>query len=376
MQEPQSEAPLKKLSPATIIWSQLAALTILVQSSSATVSSEGWKTVARAAHHNLADKKFSEAAAGFEKVSSMLEQTTPPPEALYDIQLLLAETYRQAGDTARASDILNSIEPLLTTHKFLDPTFAVRYWRRRGDLEGTIGNTRMAIRSYRKVTSILERYFEPGGRALHLSYRKLVDMLVKEQDWSETCKILEKLTRFSKTIRNKPHLDRARFDCLSIVSKPAAELMRTGKLNDGAYLLMSCGDPIINNLQKDQIYTQVDIWVDYLNVCASLKRYHDIDPVIDKLNLLLGVIASWPTTEKTIRTQLVAHETIYSTLNKMPRREEKRLKSETSKIVQLVDALGVKANFDIKCHRYLLGCNLHRWDEKDRDFKQLQKTLS
>lgn len=152
-----------------------------------------WRSVARGARANLAHQKYGAAEQGYAQALDMLSNQNPKAEEIFDLKLLLVETYRRDGQYGKADAILHSLEPAIARNNFADPTIAVRFWRRRAELRCSQKRFVEGIACMKKAISILEKYFQSSSATLLNNYTVLLRLACEQHDWSTIAEVLDKI---------------------------------------------------------------------------------------------------------------------------------------------------------------------------------------
>ncbi len=167
---------------------------LLVMANPAQSRMSAWRIKAKQARKDLAEQRYDAAQRGYQSAMTMLQLEDAKADEAYDLTILLAESYRAEGNLTKSREVLDGIQKAIENGKSADPTLAIRFWRRRAEVEFSSGNNRKGLEYSRKILSLLEQHFPPSP-ALRSRLSPLLPIAAEELDletFNYICELLSK----------------------------------------------------------------------------------------------------------------------------------------------------------------------------------------
>lgn len=226
-----------------------------------------WRLLSRQASEDREAKNFQAAEIGYERAIEALKSENSKADEIYSLQLLLVETYRRSGKYHKAREILSRMEPAIKAEKYVDPTIAVRFWRRMAEVESSAGSTKTGLLYYRRAISILEKYFEPISSTLQKNYVSLLMLACEESDYDT---IIETLNKLSETATKQNVMANGAIE--SAIGKLAARTQLTaeqGNYNEAFRQLKNVTGPSF------RVANRAELWIAYGHICLKNSKFDE-----------------------------------------------------------------------------------------------------
>lgn len=125
---------LSSAALAVLAWPFATTPSIAAVPLSASLEPAPWQKISREANVKFGDDDFPAAIAGYKAAIAELKKHAPSSEALLDVYLNLADSYRRNDETPQAAHVLDEVAPRILSRHCEDPLLPARYWRRRADV--------------------------------------------------------------------------------------------------------------------------------------------------------------------------------------------------------------------------------------------------
>lgn len=129
---------------------------------------DNWRRASRKANIAFGDGDYAKAELAYKAAILALEKQDPYSEAMLDLNLNLADTYRRKGDLSKAMEMLNEVSDEILSQKCSDPLLPARYWRRRASVLFDLHDAKGYAAAYANAIKI-------AGANLPEEYRAVVN---------------------------------------------------------------------------------------------------------------------------------------------------------------------------------------------------------
>ncbi len=255
-----------------------------------------WRIEARHAREELAEHHFDAAQKGYQRAMATLRTTNAKADELYDLTLLLAESYRAQGNLERARELLDGIQKEVEIGTPVDPTIAIRFWRRRAEVEFSGENKKKGLEYHRKVLPLLQRYFPQGSPAIRNRLLPLLTVAAEELDletFNYLCDMVGKEEQ--QTDKNLESFLQGAYD----------------NLKSQIFALVNKGNPssayrIVHALSNNNCFQKKkdDLWIEYAKACFGSQRSADAMLAIPDLENQIKQIGKKPRSNEDTRKMI------------------------------------------------------------------------
>jgi tetratricopeptide (TPR) repeat protein len=253
-----------------------------------------WRAISRSAGAALDKGRFSEAENGYLTAIQMLRKEEPKADAIYDLQLLLSETYRVGRNYGKARDLLEMMKPAILAEKFVDPTVAVRYWRRRAELEISTGNSKLGLTYYKRAIAILEKCFEPNSATLERNYLAVLPLACSEADYS----YITYLVNHVGGVTDDPEAASKTTFAFGTIYAGVVKMLRAGDYNAALRLFRAI------NTAKFFLADRVNAGITFVSFCFARRHVSEALMAVPMLEELSAQVKKEMPTEKGIELRL------------------------------------------------------------------------
>jgi tetratricopeptide (TPR) repeat protein len=265
------------------------------------VADSSWRVISRRGNLALQKSDYVSAERDFLQALAMVQNQNQHAEEIYDLKLLLVETYRLQRRYAEAMTILDQLRPVINSGKYLDPTMAIRYWRRLADIQFAQGLAQEGLQSYKTSVTLVEKCFREGASTRQASLLTLLSLATKYHDWPLTMEALRKLKLDENYVGSlPPGYDQVRRRCLLAIGFEAANQAREKKFADAARLLAQCAHIAIEPRDVVPKYSSA---LDLCDKNTAVERMY----FMPGLNALIKLIEKRPRSLENSRALIDAH---------------------------------------------------------------------
>lgn len=228
--------------------------------------SADWRQLGRMAAEQLKHRNFQQAENCYRQALSSLVQQNPSAEEQFDLQLLLVETYVEAGRYEEARAVLQNLQSTFDSHKFVDPTLPVRFFRRRAHLEQATGLLKEAVADNAAILTILRHYFDRDSTIIIENVDRTLYSTILAKDWQTATKILSDWHAELKSGKLPPRLCGDVRTVLAYMHHDSQELLRKGAFEQSFDIMQ-----MLEKIESGPTQVIAD-WSNYIQVCVHGKN--------------------------------------------------------------------------------------------------------
>lgn len=303
-----------------------------------------WRLTSRQASEDLNARNYQAAEIGYEKAIDELRRENSKADEIYSLQLLLVETYRQSGKFHKAREILNKMEPAIKSEKYVDPTIAVRFWRRMSEVESSFGSKKTSLLYSRKAVSVLERYFDRNSNTLQKNYISLLLLASEESDYDTIVETLSKLTEAGtrQNVMADAAINKA---FLKLLGRSLATAEQ-GNYKEAYRQLKTLKTP------EFRVKDKAELWTQYAQLCLTHSRQEEATATVPTLFQLLEDAKKLPQKES-IPLRMKLHMAIGTIFSKGSEKEKAQCVPQFRKALSISNDVNVPRPFVIRTLRVL-----------------------
>ncbi len=303
-----------------------------------------WRLTSRQASEELNARNYQAAELGYEKAIDELKRENSKADEIYSLQLLLVETYRRSGKVHKAREILNKMEPAIKSEKYVDPTIAVRFWRRMSEVESSFGSKKTSLVYSRKAVSVLEKYFDRTSSTLQKNYISLLQLACEEFDYDTITETLSKLTE--EGAKQNVMANATISSAFSKLVGRSLAIAEQGNYKEAYRQLKTIKAPDF------RVSNRTEMWIQFAQFCLSHSKQDEAMATVPTLFQLLEDAKKLPK-EESIPLSMKLHMVIATIYSKGSEKEKAQCVSQFRKALAISNESKVPRPIEIRALRVL-----------------------
>ncbi|MBX9668207.1 MAG: hypothetical protein K2X93_11335 [Candidatus Obscuribacterales bacterium] len=287
-----------------------------------------WRELGRQASYNRRICHYERALSLYEAALESLRSEHRDADEQYDLELMIAETYRLQKRFADAKQIYDRLEPIIKTGKYPDPLLACRYYTRRADLAFNLARVDDALSDIRAAISVKKKYFYKDAGTVVRQQVYLMKKL-REHDHLESwhAEMKEWYPQIQLGTAPKEVVEEYKLG-IAQMHKELPKKISEGRLNQAEKLLRLCSD-------MDYDYARLlEFWSIYFYHCFALRRQAELENAMVDITNVLDYVESNPHLK--VRVSRIFSTRLALINVYVAQRKQAEVDAETEKINQLL----------------------------------------